>query len=164
MYLLCPLAHIPCFPQSRPVSVEDPYPLTLLWSRFQTDLLSPSLVVTSLFTCPSTTQWPSSQWTTPSHHLLAPSRLPRHSFLISPLISMPKTGLWFLPSLGLSPHHFPGGISSRLLAFDFDTNLFTDDSQTWTLSSRLKCLTAYVTLPLGCLTNISNVVCAKQNS
>lgn len=40
---------------------------------------------------------------------------------------------------------------------------FDTDSQIYTLISTLKYLIVYLTLLLGCLTNISNTVCAKQN-
>lgn len=71
--------------------VPRTYSLKLLWSRFQTDLLSPDLVVTCLSTCLSTNQGLSSQWTTPSRHLPFPP------VSISPLISLPQ-GLWSRPA------------------------------------------------------------------
>lgn len=66
LYLPSPLAHIPCFPQTCPASVLSLHSWKLLWLRFQTDLISLNLVVTSLFTCSFATQKHSTQWTTPS--------------------------------------------------------------------------------------------------
>lgn len=79
------------FPASvNPVQpVPRTYSLKLLWSRFQTDLLSPDLVVTCLSTCLSTNQ---------GLPVTSLSLLPfQITVSISPLISLPQ-GLWSCPA------------------------------------------------------------------
>lgn len=85
--------------------VPRTYSLKFLWSRFQTDLLSPDLVVTCLSTCLSTNQGLSSQWTTPSCHLPVPPAFPDNCLNLS--IDFSASRPLVLPSLGVSPYYLP---------------------------------------------------------